>query len=1526
MLNTERQGGWGFGDPPKPPTGNPFSQTSQPSNPFAQRPANPFLQKPLNGSTPTPNPFLANSAPNPFAATTSSQTSFTSISNSSSQPNPFLTPIGAQASKLSNATSNSNSSIPAPFANQQSVSTNGNKAPAVPSANGKGKNADIVQPPRPKLPQNALHSTTVGSEATNSRVNGKRRNEDGLQRKNKFSRTSLDQQVGSVRAPIRDNQHSTLPRDGNPANPRVDGHRDDFANKIIAQLAKDNIKPPRWPADPGSLASRQVIERFRETYKAYRERARKSLMRADLIDDPDKKRRLDEALVFKGICEDMCPEWEQITRIVEHDIRGPEKDVDKNGDFVAMPNLMVKRLARSAAGQDAPLPMDVRSVSALRHTLDYLIDDLIPSDDQLAQRHGFLWDRTRAIRIDFSFQKYAMTPGEIKDQIYCLETIARFHVTALHLLSQDSVAQPDFSEQQEIEQLGKTLISLIEVYDDCAQQGIKCENEPEFRGYYILYNAHNSGLMEKISDWGRRYGPGIQCAVSIVECFENIRTMHGPLYPDTLSQMPLDAITIFFDIIAQPTVSYTMACFAEIHFNTVRKAILKLVRKSFSRPRSGPRDLTPAILKQSLRTDTEEEAVDFFKKHGFQFNNDDSHVILSPGPDYTNARIRHPFSGDIVERKRSGRPLPMVIRETVFEATDEQLPTTDDSISSEEESLFVEDSHDEHAVQEGRHSEEERSESTPLSSPDAIKNPRRHPPLRGNRVVAKGKIPFEQSPISSPTSLAFGITSNSAEQSPVPVITQPYGDVKTQTTQSPSPTPSPSPAFIPTKRLPTSNTDPNEAIGDQATSSVPPSIKITSSENSREAIQEKANTGDPETADTQTHPPATKKVQFAGDVLIKTATPSSNNDSTPSVSSILKKSENKGLAASSITTNTSVFPPSLSKPLDTSNKDEPQQPSSSITSTIPGPSATSTTPSTSPCPSLSSATLDLSDQDKTKARLPSDLFAMPESIYKAPGTSEPTTSAAQPAIATPIASSSANVPGPGQPVFATSQPSMTLQQQTTEPIMKVTPSVHATEDNNSLSKETSVANTGPMVSSPRNGPVSMSAPPSTVQSDPMGDFTKWFVCADRGLMEEQLQAFAVEHVLKEIWDGFQTLEEERIRKEEDEKSWAEARKFRDYSLRVKFFYRWHNGFRKRSVIKRMKMEREKARQWRLPENRAKREREAKEEQERIVQEAENSMLKRSRSNVDEAAKLRSSTRASFGSSVQRVGIPSTHSSPESRAKGVEDMLLATGIFKGMKDERAAARYAAMESDDDIDKQMEKKMHLRSENHRRVKRGLRPLKALPEPTKTYKEGPKTAKVRALYCGAGRDTMSMSAESLRNSTFSSSYRSSLGYNNSKVSKPRTRATDPYWRLKANGLVRMPNGEYLHESIALPMLQGGKRFPGFGDYGLPPAEPAIPNESPLLLPNGYSSPLIRADETGPPQGSSSPLGVGSQKRKRQADDADPISNGNDVATTRKRARSRDRDDHSMADSDKHLADIASLLDRVNSVVKSTSKQKAS
>lgn len=420
----------------------------------------------------------------------------------------------------------------------------------------------------------------------------------------------------------------------------------------------------------------------------------------------------------------------------------------------------------------------------------------------------------------------------------------------------------------------------------------------------------------------------------------------------------------------------------------------------------------------------------------------------------------------------------------------------------------------------------------------------------------------------------------------------------------------------------------------------------------------------------------------------------------------------------------------------------------------------------------------------------------------------------------------------------------------------------------------------------------------------MGDFTRWFVLADKGLLEDELEAFAVEQVLKSTWEDFRAAEADRIRREEDEKSWAEALKYRHHSLKVTYFYRWRDIGRKRRAVRRIQLEKEKARKWSSLQSVKERELAKGIEKEKAIKEAKELVGKRTKEHTQEKTRLRELTQS---------------------RQSLEDALLATGVFKGVRDERAAARDATRDDDANSDGGMlpAEQLRLRYENQRRRTRGLPPLKRYPE-AKTYKEGSKTSKLRALASGTGRDSLSMSTGSLRNSTFSSSYRSSLGFNQNRVNKPRSNVSDPYWRMKANGLVLMPNGEYLHESLALPMLQEGKRFPGLGDYGLPPKESFTPSQSPPAglneAPDTVSPTPARLFGDNRASRSPSILDGVTQKRKRgQAEDEDLTAYRNEAPATRKRAKSGDRLTATPSADQDFLDSLKNFVNKVNSAAQS-------
>ncbi|QSZ37714.1 hypothetical protein DSL72_008813 [Monilinia vaccinii-corymbosi] len=470
----------------------------------------------------------------------------------------------------------------------------------------------------------------------------------------------------------------------------------ELASKINDLLRREKISPPRCSAkNPGDPRERASVKTYLDELKKYRTRVRASLIQGGFIDDPLKPKKLSEAIDFKGTCDQMCPEEEIIRRIIEDDVQRAEKEAAPDGSMRPSPQMMIKKLARSAAGEDAPLPQDVRSPAALRRTLDYLIDSVLGEDDNLAAQHEFLWDRTRAIRRDFVFQS-SMSPLELADQVYCLEKITRFHVTALHQMSKPDVAPENFVEQQEVEQLSKSLLSLIHAYEDCNLQNIPCENEAEFRAYYVLLNSSNPGILETVQNWGWKFwgeSEQIKIAVGLVECLQNIWSPRGPLQPFSVLNVAENTFSRFFTILKGRNVSYTMACFAEMHFNEVRKNTLKTILSAYQRQRDQPKDWNIGKLNQYLHFDDPWDIIDFGESYGLRFDEVDGEYCLSLALDIQVVDpfppIKQPHSEEIVERKRVGYSLTEVIDTTVYERVSADTNQVEES--SSDDGLFVKD-------------------------------------------------------------------------------------------------------------------------------------------------------------------------------------------------------------------------------------------------------------------------------------------------------------------------------------------------------------------------------------------------------------------------------------------------------------------------------------------------------------------------------------------------------------------------------------------------------------------------------------------------------------------------------------------------------------------------------------------------------------------------------------------------------------------------------------------------------------------
>ncbi|GAM86692.1 hypothetical protein ANO11243_047110 [Dothideomycetidae sp. 11243] len=411
-------------------------------------------------------------------------------------------------------------------------------------------------------------------------------------------------------------------------------------------------------------------QRF-QLLKKRREDERKHAIRNGFLADPDKPRTLAEAITPVGTCPDKCAEFERLERIVQNDVWSQETRPDGTPDEARM----VKKFRRAAAGIDEQLPSDLRPPTTLRKTCDYLFDDLIGSADSLGTVHHFVWDRTRAIRNDFSIQQITK-PADVEIAIECYERIARFHILSLHQFAIPEKPYDKYDWYQEREQLDRTLLSLMQYYDDNRGR-VDLENEPEFRAYSIIFQIQDPipDLEERVSCYPAnvKNHPRVKTALDLYAAACNVLDPQGPLKPRAAHPVAREDWNTFFSKVESTSVSYLMACVAEIYFDMVRRQTLNGIWRAFKR-QGNPTPVTDFsldYLTDIFRFDDPDQTHHFCEKYGFVFKelpdkSDDFLDLNSVAgkifPEPVGGSGTQTFSQSVVENKRHGRSFPAVIR------------------------------------------------------------------------------------------------------------------------------------------------------------------------------------------------------------------------------------------------------------------------------------------------------------------------------------------------------------------------------------------------------------------------------------------------------------------------------------------------------------------------------------------------------------------------------------------------------------------------------------------------------------------------------------------------------------------------------------------------------------------------------------------------------------------------------------------------------------------------------------------------
>ncbi|CCH58203.1 hypothetical protein TBLA_0A04070 [Henningerozyma blattae CBS 6284] len=342
-----------------------------------------------------------------------------------------------------------------------------------------------------------------------------------------------------------------------------------------------------------------------ETLKKMRNFERRIMESKGLVDKPALAKDLNDAIIFQGTCMDMCPTFERSRRNVEHTVLVYERD--SSSDKKASRSKALKVFARPAAAAEPPLPSDVRPPHILVKSLDYIIDNLLST---LPDSESFLWDRMRSIRQDFTYQNYSGP-----EAVDCNERIVRIHLLILHIMVKSNV---EFSLQQELEQLHKSLITLSEIYDDVRSTGGVCPNEAEFRAYALLSKIRDPEYDKTIQEL-----PSSIFQDNLVQfalCFRRIisnSSFSERGYMKTESC--LNFYSRFFQLLNSGNVPILLSFFLEIYLNEIRFYSLKALSLTLNKKY---KPVSISIFKEYLSFNDFQEIEAFCKYYSIDIQND----------------------------------------------------------------------------------------------------------------------------------------------------------------------------------------------------------------------------------------------------------------------------------------------------------------------------------------------------------------------------------------------------------------------------------------------------------------------------------------------------------------------------------------------------------------------------------------------------------------------------------------------------------------------------------------------------------------------------------------------------------------------------------------------------------------------------------------------------------------------------------------------------------------------------------------
>ncbi|KAM6978448.1 germinal-center associated nuclear protein-like [Tautogolabrus adspersus] len=303
--------------------------------------------------------------------------------------------------------------------------------------------------------------------------------------------------------------------------------------------------------------------------------------------------------VFVGTCPDMCPEKERYVREMRKQLSLFEVVPDTE---MVEHTAAIKEYSRSSAGQEEPLPHELRPLPVLSMTMDYLVTRIMDEGhDNCREWYDFVWNRTRGIRKDIT-QQHLCCP----DTVSLIEKCTRFHVHCAHHLCEEHISS--FDAKINNENMTKCLQSLKEMYQDLATRQVYCPQEAEFRQYNVLLKLNDGDILRDVQQFREevRNSPEVKFAV---QAFAAVNSNN---------------FVRFFKLLKGA--SYLASCLLHRYFNEVRAKALKILNIAYT---NGPQSTAFPVddVVRMLMFENVEEAMDFIQQYGINVH--DGEVELS---------------------------------------------------------------------------------------------------------------------------------------------------------------------------------------------------------------------------------------------------------------------------------------------------------------------------------------------------------------------------------------------------------------------------------------------------------------------------------------------------------------------------------------------------------------------------------------------------------------------------------------------------------------------------------------------------------------------------------------------------------------------------------------------------------------------------------------------------------------------------------------------------------------------------------